>query len=79
MELLASYGLPQLPFFGNNAEPPPTPGVRLTLRHDYEVEAPNTVGNWYPLWCNNLPVLPSSNPDPLPTCTRARCALSYPN
>jgi hypothetical protein len=42
VELLLAYGLPQLPFLPR-PDPQPTPGVRLTLRHTYEVVQPNTV------------------------------------
>jgi hypothetical protein len=42
VELLLAYGLPQLPFLPR-PDPQPTPGVRLTLRHTYEVAQPNTV------------------------------------
>ncbi|WIA18350.1 hypothetical protein OEZ85_009815 [Tetradesmus obliquus] len=42
VELLLAYGMPQLPFLPR-PDPQPTPGVRLTLRHTYEVAQPNTV------------------------------------
>lgn len=42
VELLLAYGVPQLPFLPR-PDPQPTPGVRLTLRHTYEVAQPNTV------------------------------------
>jgi hypothetical protein len=32
VELLASFGLPRLPFIGNG-EPQPTPGLRVRLGH----------------------------------------------
>jgi hypothetical protein len=43
VELLLSYGLPQLPFMPRSSGPQPTPGVRLTLRHSYEATPPNNV------------------------------------
>lgn len=46
VELLLAYGSPQLsnvlPFLPR-PDPQPTPGVRLTLRHTYEMSQPNTV------------------------------------
>lgn len=42
VELLLQYGLPRLPFL-SPAEPEPTPGVRATLRHTYEVSPPSSV------------------------------------
>eukprot|EP00878_Enallax_costatus_P022275 GHUV01023620.1.p1 GENE.GHUV01023620.1~~GHUV01023620.1.p1 ORF type:complete len:178 (+),score=50.70 GHUV01023620.1:323-856(+) len=42
VELLLSYGAPQLPFLPK-PDPQPTPGVRITLRHTYDISQPNTV------------------------------------
>jgi hypothetical protein len=42
VELLLSYGTPQLPFLPR-PDPQPTPGVRVTLRHTYDVTQPNTL------------------------------------
>lgn len=42
VELLLNYGAPQLPFLPR-PDPQPTPGVRITLRHTYDVTQPNTV------------------------------------
>jgi hypothetical protein len=42
VELLLNYGVPQLPFLPR-PEPQPSPGLRLSLHHTYEVTPPNTV------------------------------------
>lgn len=42
VELLLNYGVPQLPFLPR-PDPQPTPGLRLSLHHTYEVTPPNTV------------------------------------
>lgn len=42
VELLLSYGAPRLPFLPP-PEPQATPGLRVTLRHTYEVTPPNSV------------------------------------
>lgn len=42
VELLLNYGVPQLPFLPR-PDPQPSPGLRLSLHHTYEVTPPNTV------------------------------------
>lgn len=42
VELLLNYGVPTLPFLPK-PDPQPTPGVRLSLQHTYDITQPNTV------------------------------------
>jgi hypothetical protein len=44
VELLLAVGLPRLPLLTQQPrEPEPAPGLRITLRHSFEVDPPATV------------------------------------
>lgn len=66
VEFLLSSPLPNLLFLSSSSEPQPAPGIRLTLRHDFELTGVNTVRIVFesttakavgPDWINSWPQL----------------------